>query len=175
MEEDVVVVSENTEGVVVPSDHSEEILEEIYGIKEILADMTTEEVTEEVTEEIIDIDPSALPVTSGEYNEGVNTINENLGEIASGIERTNELLAVSSVEEDTGNSTEEITEHELIYGSGTVADGTLYFADKVDNANLNDLYSMVWSVRNTLLIFMFLLLFVLIFKTFKNLIYRFTN
>lgn len=158
------------ENVVVPSDHSEEILEELQEIKEVLTGMTTEEITEEVTEEVV-VDPSTLPVSSGEYSEGVNSINENLGEIASSIERTNELLEVSTVED----TTEEVTEHEIVYGSGTVADGSLYFADKVENANLNDVYSMLWSVRNIILIFMFLVLFVLLYKAFKNLIYRFTN
>ena len=158
------------ENVIVPSDHSEEILEELQDIKELLTGMTTEETTEEETEEVV-IDPSTLPVSSGEYKEGVDSINESLGKIASGIEHTNEFLETSSVEENT----EENTEHEIIYSSGTVADGTLYFADKVDNANINDLYSMLWSVRNIILIFMFLVLFVLLYKAFKNLIYRFTN
>ena len=172
------VTENNTESL--ENNYDEEILKQLTEINEKIDNLyDTEEVTEDVTEEITeDIDPSLLPLTNGEYQEGVTLTNENLIQIKESLEYLNEQLEVLTVEDTediTEEVTEEVTEHTLIYSSGTVADGTLYFSDKVENADINDLYSMVWSVRNTILIFLFIFVFVLLYKAFKHLIYKFTN
>lgn len=54
-------------------------------------------------------------------------------------------------------------------------DKSLYFTSRVEEANLNDIYTMVLSIRNiVLLFFMFFVVFKFLEKL-KGLIYRITN
>ena len=104
--------------------------------------MENEEILEQVTEE------STEPDTTNEVIlERLESIDEHLEHLDSTEEVTEEVLEESSSEDA---STEESTE--LVYLDPTI-DHSLYFTTQVENADLNDIYTIQLSIRNILLIF----------------------
>ena len=74
------------------------------------------------------------------------------------------IIDVSDTEEPTSETTEQTTQDldvEYITTEGQVVDTRLYLSVPVNNADLNDVYSMLLSIRNLFV------LFILIFVFFK--------
>ena len=123
------------------------------GVESLVQVLTvTEEPTEEPTEEVTE-EPTENPVVIALENLDGN------------VTMLRQELAEYNSEEPTEEPTEEVTEEpteepQLVYlGSGT--DTHLYLTSQVENADINDVYTMILSTRNILL------LFLLVFVAFK--------
>ena len=83
------------------------------------------------------------------------------------IQKNNEK-AVQNTEETTEATTENTEELEYLTTENQKVETTLYLSTPVQNATLNDIYSLLLSFRN---LFLFFMLFLLVFKC-KTLIHN---
>ena len=96
----------------------------------------------------------------------IKTLNENIKTLNDNIQVLNENLEEAS--------TEEASTEGIIF-SDSSADTHLYLSTEVENATLNDLYSIALSTRNVLLLFLLLWLVLKLFGSLKNVICRIMN
>lgn len=135
-----------------------ESLVQVLTVTEELTEDPTEEVTEEVTE-----NPVVIALENLDGN--VTLLRQELAEYNS--------------EEPTEEPTEEVTEEpteepQLVYlGSGT--DTHLYLSTEVENADLNDVYSMLLSTRNVLLLFFLVFLILKVGSMLRDIFARLMN
>lgn len=130
------------------------------------------DITEEIEEENTELD----------YSQYFENIQERLDEIslmlAENSEEVTEEFTEEVTEEITEEVTEEFTEHVteglVINGSGT-GDFNLYLSGQVENATINDIFSMAVSIRNILLIFFLFWVLVKLLNMFKGALYRLMN
>lgn len=112
-----------------------------------------------------------------DYSENFERLEEQIEEIKD--------MITDLTEEETDEETEEVTTEEVteeilednglkVLGSGS-GDFTLYFSDKVENASLNDIYSMMVSVRNILLLFFLIWSIYKVIGIFRNVLYKLMN
>ena len=167
---------EITEGV----DYSENFneinanLQKLNGGIEQLIQIHELESNTETTEEEVSLDPEELPP------DPVVIALENLDGNVSELRRE---LAEYNAEEATTEeaTTEEVTteeptteEPQLVYfGSGT--DTHLYLSSEVENADLNDIYSMLLSTRNVLLLFFLVFLILKVGSMLRDIFARLMN
>ena len=111
----------------------------------------------------------------------IKTLNENIKTLNDNIQVLNENLEEASTEEASTEeasteeaSTEEASTEGIIF-SDSSADTHLYLSTEVENATLNDLYSIALSTRNVLLLFLLLWLVLKLFGSLKNVICRIMN
>lgn len=159
MDEDILQDDEVTTGLSAVEENTEEIIEE-----KIEDELITEELT---TEEVID------------YEQYLIDIEERLDSIIEETEIQNNFLHdlkesqtsfnFSEIEEGSG------TQPGLsVIGSGT-GDFNLYLSGTVENASLDDIYSMAVSIRNVLLLFFLFWGMYKVIGIFKNVIYKVMN
>ena len=181
MDEEIIV--DNIDG---GSDSTERdaIISSLDEINEKLDSLTTEETeeeTEDVTEEITEIPVEDLPVQKKDMEsveEGfqrlgskLDTLNRNV----EGLQATEEEpVEQETTEEASLAMIEETSEDEngdlVLVDHGV--DGHLYMSTTVENADLNDIYSMLLSTRNVLLLGVMLGLVICCFLLFRMAIER---
>lgn len=76
-------------------------------------------------------------------------------------------------EEETEEENEEATELGLIFEDPV--DAHLYLSSKVENANMNDIYSVLLSSRNIILLFVLIVVVWKLFNICKTAIYKMFN
>lgn len=107
-------------------------------------------------------------------SEILKQINDNLNALNEKLENsTTEETTENTTEENTEDTTEEITEG-IIYKDSS-ADTHAYLSTEVENATINDLYTVALSVRNVLLLFVLVFFGIKAFGALKNVIYRIMN
>lgn len=122
----------------------------------------SEEVTEEVTEEILEED---LPLQKKDMFALKESV-DNLGESVDSLVKLNERsLEESSTEESTST---------LTYLDETV-DTHLYLTSQVENATINDVYTIGLSIRNVLVLALLLGLSLFFFKLVRTALERMLN
>ena len=144
-------------------------LKDVENIPEIEEGLETEQITEEQTEMVNNIDYSDY---FEDISEQLQIIRESLEEQETEQE-TEQAAENSSVSSGTVPGSGSSTGLEIL-GSGS-GDFNLYLSDKVDNASINDLYSMAVSIRNILLLFFLFWSFYKLIGIFKNLLYKVMN
>ena len=96
----------------------------------------------------------------------ISTLNQNIKTLNDNIQMLNENLEEAS--------TEEASTEGIIFSDAST-DTHLYLSTEVENATLNDLYSIALSTRNVLLLFLLLWLVLKLFGSLKNVICRLMN
>lgn len=147
---------------------------------------STDELTEEITEEETEVPVEEQPVQKQDLYDLSQDIQDMSGNLRILSDYVQDLQASSEEEARREGETEapslqilaememdEETSEERPVDHG--ADGHLYMAEQVENADLNDIYSMLWSTRNVVLLFMLLWLSVICFKLFRSAIERLFN
>ena len=106
----------------------------------------------------------------------ISTLNQNIKTLNDNIQMLNENLEEASTEEASTEeaSTEEASTEGIIFSDAST-DTHLYLSTEVENATLNDLYSIALSTRNVLLLFLLLWLVLKLFGSLKNVICRLMN
>lgn len=122
----------------------------------------TEEATEEITEEILEEDLPLQKKDMMALQESVDSLNESMNTLVKLNER--------SLEEGT---TEESTSS-LVYLDETV-DTHLYLTSQVENATINDVYTIGLSIRNVLVLALLLGLSLFFFKLVRTALERMLN
>lgn len=88
------------------------------------------------------------------------------------IESTEEITTESTQSiQNAEESTTEETDIEYITTEGQIIDNKLYLSAKVNNADINDVYSICLSIRNIVLLFFMILLLI----KFKGMIHNAIN
>lgn len=174
---DVEPVPEEPVGEEIPNVDGESLAESIKQLTEAVQkldqDLNPEPVTdengEEVTEEVSteEIPEEELPVQKKDLDkvvESVDNLQKTVGEI--------KQIQSDQLE----NSTEEASteEPQLTYLDETV-DHHLYMTSEVENADINDIFTMLLSVRNVALLFMLLWLSLKIFGMIRAAVDRVMN
>lgn len=157
---------EVTEGV----NYNENLDEINHGIQELndrveqLIQIHELESNTETTEDEVPLDPEQVPP------DPVVIALENLDGNVSELRR--ELAEYNAEEATTEEATTE--EPQLVYlGSGT--DTHLYLSSEVENADLNDVYSMLLSTRNVLLLFFLVFLILKVGSMLRDIFARLMN
>lgn len=150
--------NENTE-IVTENETSEQITQE-----ENLEEVTTEEV---ITEEVTTEEVTTEEIEPIDYTEYLEDISEQLERLRDSISN------MSSNNRNDGELV--IPDNDLIIlGSGT-GDFNLYLSGEVENASLNDIFSVGISIRNVLLVFLLAWLCLKLINGFKGVLYRLMN
>lgn len=153
-------------------------MEENTEVKEEVTEEVTEESVEEETEEKIELPLSEYEelkhkVEELEQNvEDNQKINKNLEQIDLDVK-----LLTEKVGNENNGSKEPVNpqnESDIVYLNDN-ADTHLYLTTEVQNAGLNDVFTVALSVRNILLLFFLMWLVIKIFDKFKNVFYRIFN
>lgn len=167
----------------------ERLIEAINDLTEKIDQMNTTE--EEVTDEEVTEDPTEVPIEEQpvqkqdvyDLKESIQDISNDLSVVSDYVEylKTNseeEARREGETEEPSlvvlaEVATDEETSEEYTIDHG--ADGHLYLAEQVENADLNDIYSMLWSTRNVLLLFMLIVCVFICFKLLRSALERMLN
>ena len=146
----------------------------------------SEDVTEEITEEVTELPIEEQPLQKQDLydlSENIQSMSDDLRIVSAYVQDLQTNSEEASRSEDPTEDTslqilaevevDEETSEEVTIDHG--ADGHLYMAEQVENADLNDIYSMLWSTRNVVLLFMLMWLMVICFKFFRSAIERLFN
>lgn len=146
--------NENTE-VVTENEVSNQITEEVNSEEVTTEEVIPEEVTTEEVKEIID------------YTEYFEDISDQL-------QRLRDSISNMSVNNRNDGEMVVPANEFTVLGSGT-GDFNLYLSGKVENATINDIFSVGISIRNVLLVFFLAWLCLKLINGFKGALYRLMN
>ena len=102
-----------------------------------------------------------------EINKNLEQLNQNFTEI-----RTQQEEQEQEQEQEEQEQEEQSSTASGLVVNDTSADTHLYLSSEVENATINDLYSIALSTRNIVLLFCLIFLFMRLFGALKNVIYR---
>lgn len=171
MEENEVVYTENTESPP-PTPPIEQV--DIDALQESI-DALRETIEQVNTTEEVATDENGNPVESTEVateDPVVVALNEGFSNLDNRMVTLQNTLEESMTTEEVTEQATEATEEPVLTFEDETVDNALYMSSKVENATMDDMYSLVLSFRNVTIVLMFMLIGFLVFRMLRNAVER---